>query len=232
LRDVDPANEVPPWGLLPSGKPTTGRPRGRPSATIPAGVARGSGSMSDRRFRAALADYLRIRRALGYKLAKDERTLLNFAEFLEACGAERVTIELALDWVTLRKRRDKTGMEQEMRVALHRRPSRSRCPRVMRWRSVRAQRSVDGGRVGGAIEPRNPNGSGCRRCVTGGRQHCRRRYGRVAGGPRAVGEPRHARQAPCARTGRSRGRPCPSMMPRPGWFAGWRIVGHGPRGER
>jgi hypothetical protein len=30
-----------------------------------------------------------------------------------------------------------------------------RWPRVMRWRSVRAQRSVDRGRVGGAIEPRN-----------------------------------------------------------------------------
>ena len=27
----------------------------------------------------------------------------------------------------------------------------------MRWRSVRAQRSVDRGRVGWAIEPRNPN---------------------------------------------------------------------------
>jgi hypothetical protein len=27
----------------------------------------------------------------------------------------------------------------------------------MRWRSVRAQRSVDRGRAGGAIEPRNPN---------------------------------------------------------------------------
>jgi hypothetical protein len=39
--------------------------------------------------------------------------------------------------------------------ALHRRRSESRWPRVMRWRSVRAQRSVDRGRVGGVIEPRN-----------------------------------------------------------------------------
>jgi integrase len=39
--------------------------------------------------------------------------------------------------------------------ALHRRRSESRWPRVMRWRSVRAQRSVDRGRAGGAIEPRN-----------------------------------------------------------------------------
>ena len=39
--------------------------------------------------------------------------------------------------------------------ALHRRRSELRWPRVMRWRSVRAQRSVDRGRAGGVIEPRN-----------------------------------------------------------------------------
>jgi integrase/recombinase XerD len=89
LRELDPANELPPWGLLPSGKPRTGRPRRRPVDTAPAGL------------RAALADYLRIRRALGYKLTKDERALRNLVAFLEACGAERVTTELALDWATL-----------------------------------------------------------------------------------------------------------------------------------
>lgn len=91
LRELDPANEIPAWGLLPSGKPRTGRPRRRPIDTAPAG------------FRAALADYLRIRRALGYKLTKDERALRNFVAFLEAFGAERVTTELALDWATLPK---------------------------------------------------------------------------------------------------------------------------------
>jgi integrase len=91
LRELDPANEVPPWGLLPSGKPTTGRTRARP---------RDAARLADGRFSAALADYLRIRRALGYKLAKDERPLRNFVEFLEASGAERVTTELALDWAT------------------------------------------------------------------------------------------------------------------------------------
>jgi len=39
--------------------------------------------------------------------------------------------------------------------ALHRRSSDPRWSRVMRWRSARAQRSVDRGRAGGAIEPRN-----------------------------------------------------------------------------
>jgi integrase len=89
LRERDPANEIPPWGLLPSGKPRTGPPRRRPLDTAPAGL------------RAALADYLRIRRTLGYKLTKDERALRNFVAFLEASGAERVTTELALDWATL-----------------------------------------------------------------------------------------------------------------------------------
>jgi integrase len=101
LRSIDPGNEVPSWGLLPSGKPRTGRPRGRPLDTTPGDITRGAAPMADGGFRAALADYLRIRRALGYKLIKDERTLRNFVEFLEASRAERVTIELALDWVTL-----------------------------------------------------------------------------------------------------------------------------------
>src|ERR1022692_290570 len=39
--------------------------------------------------------------------------------------------------------------------ALQRRSSKSRWPRVMRWRPARAQRSVDRGRAGGVIEPRN-----------------------------------------------------------------------------
>jgi integrase len=97
LRELDPANEVPAWGLLPSGKP--GR-AGRRNPIV-SGIALGSGSVAHGGFRAALADYLRIRRALGYKLTKDERALRNFVEFLEASGAERVTTELALDWATL-----------------------------------------------------------------------------------------------------------------------------------
>ena len=89
LRERDPANEIPPWGSLPSGKPRTERPRRRQLDTATDGL------------RAALADYLRIRRAFGYKLTKDERALRNFVAFLETCGAARVTTELALDWATL-----------------------------------------------------------------------------------------------------------------------------------
>jgi hypothetical protein len=89
--------------------------------------------------------------------------------------------------------------------APHRRISDPRWPRVMRWRSVRAQRSVDRGRVGGAVEPRNFLIRGADALNLSGRPCRWRRYARAVGGPCAVGGPRHARQAPCARTGRSRG---------------------------
>ena len=104
----------------------------------------------------------------------------------------------------------------------------------MRWRSVRAQRSVDRGRAGGVIEPRNSiEVQGADAFPSCGRQYCWRRYSRVAGGPCAVGDPRHARRAPCARTGRSRGRPrgvddAPSWMVRGVADQRW----CGPRGER
>lgn len=51
--------------------------------------------------RAALADYLALRRALGYKLVVAERLLGQFLDFLEADGAEVITTELALRWATL-----------------------------------------------------------------------------------------------------------------------------------
>ena len=39
--------------------------------------------------RQALADYLRIRRRLGFKLTADQRLLENFVAFLERAGAVR-----------------------------------------------------------------------------------------------------------------------------------------------
>jgi integrase/recombinase XerD len=51
--------------------------------------------------RAALADYLALRRALGYKLVVTERLLGQFLDFLEADGAEVITTALALRWATL-----------------------------------------------------------------------------------------------------------------------------------
>jgi integrase len=48
-----------------------------------------------------LGDYLRIRRALGYKLVRAEKLLAQFIAFLEARGERVITIENTLAWVTL-----------------------------------------------------------------------------------------------------------------------------------
>ena len=50
------------------------------------------------RVRAAMEDYLRIRRRLGFEMPQDGRLLEGFVDFLEQAGAERITTELALDW--------------------------------------------------------------------------------------------------------------------------------------
>ena len=44
------------------------------------------------------ADYLELRRALGFKLAKEGRLLPDFAAFTEAAGAGTVTVDLAVRW--------------------------------------------------------------------------------------------------------------------------------------
>ena len=48
-----------------------------------------------------LSDYLSIRRALGYKLARAEKLLAQFVAFLEERGEHVITIENTLAWVTL-----------------------------------------------------------------------------------------------------------------------------------
>ena len=51
--------------------------------------------------RQALADYLRIRRRLGFKLEGDQRMLENFVGFLEQASAQRITTDLALMWARM-----------------------------------------------------------------------------------------------------------------------------------
>jgi len=46
-------------------------------------------------------DYLRLRRALGFKLKEDERVLGQLVGYLEAAGAETVSSELAIGWARL-----------------------------------------------------------------------------------------------------------------------------------
>ncbi len=51
--------------------------------------------------RPALADYLAMRRALGYKLQRTEKLLADFIGYVEAADANRVTTDLAVGWATL-----------------------------------------------------------------------------------------------------------------------------------
>jgi integrase len=51
--------------------------------------------------RVSLAEYLAVRRALGYKLEGTERLLGQFLDYLDAIGADQITVELALAWATL-----------------------------------------------------------------------------------------------------------------------------------
>ena len=47
-----------------------------------------------------LADYLALRRALGYKLVDDGRQLAQFVAYLDASDTATVTVATALDWAT------------------------------------------------------------------------------------------------------------------------------------
>ena len=51
--------------------------------------------------RQALADYLAVRRVLGYRLVRAEKLLAQFLAYLETRGESRLTIEAALAWATL-----------------------------------------------------------------------------------------------------------------------------------
>jgi len=51
--------------------------------------------------RDALADYLQLRRRLGFEMPQDGRLLEGFVTFLEQAGAGRITTDLAVDWARL-----------------------------------------------------------------------------------------------------------------------------------
>ena len=67
--------------------------------------------------RAAMEDYLRIRRRLGFEMPQDGRLLEGFVEFLEQAGAERITTELALAWARKPVDAHPHSWRQRLRVA-------------------------------------------------------------------------------------------------------------------
>jgi len=111
-------------------------------------------------------------------------------------------------------KRRTTGMREGNERVLRRRSSESRRPRVMRWRPVRAQRSVDRGACRLAIEPRNWACSGCRRARKQRKATPRAAFSRAASGPRGVEEPEHACDLSMLRTGRAHGHPLVVMVGR------------------
>ena len=48
--------------------------------------------------RQAAEDYLNLRRAVGFKLEKPGRLVLQFADHLDRLGAQEITIDIAVDW--------------------------------------------------------------------------------------------------------------------------------------
>jgi hypothetical protein len=73
--------------------------------------------------RQAPADYLAVRRALGYRLARAEKLLAQFLAFVEHRGEEHLTIETALAWATAPAGADPNWMSRRLcdvrRFAIH-----------------------------------------------------------------------------------------------------------------
>jgi integrase/recombinase XerD len=66
--------------------------------------------------RAALADYLALRRGLGYGLVRDEKLLDQLLDWLEPQGRERITVADALAWVWLPEAASASWLRMRMRV--------------------------------------------------------------------------------------------------------------------
>ena len=66
--------------------------------------------------RTALADYLALRRSLGYKLERSGKLLNQFVAYCEAIGADVVTTELALAWATLPEGASRNWAAQRLSV--------------------------------------------------------------------------------------------------------------------
>jgi len=62
-------------------------------------MADGGAAMS--RLDAQLGDYLRLRRALGYRLEREEQWLRQLLEYLQAAGSDSLTSELTIRWARL-----------------------------------------------------------------------------------------------------------------------------------
>jgi integrase/recombinase XerD len=72
--------------------------------------------MSEHPLRAALTDYLAVRRCLGFKLTRDGLLLEQFVAFCEHAGVDRVTSEVAMAWVTSPHKASASWMSMRLTV--------------------------------------------------------------------------------------------------------------------
>jgi integrase/recombinase XerD len=63
---------------------------------------------------AHVADYLRLRRALGFKLAEPGHVLPQFVAWLEGTGSEAITAEAAITWARLPQGRDPVTLSHRL----------------------------------------------------------------------------------------------------------------------
>ena len=82
--------------------------------------------------RQALADYLAVRRALGYRLARAEKLLAQFLAFVEDRGEEHLTIETALAWATAPAGADPNWMSRRISCQVDHAERRRTCTRRKR----------------------------------------------------------------------------------------------------
>jgi integrase/recombinase XerD len=66
--------------------------------------------------RIALGDYLALRRSLGYKLERAGELLADFVTCAETAGADRITIDLAVQWAMLAADTDSGWRAQRLGV--------------------------------------------------------------------------------------------------------------------
>jgi integrase/recombinase XerD len=66
--------------------------------------------------RAGVSEYLELRRSLGFRLKKDERLLLDFADFMDRRHAARITVKLAVEWAQQPESTDQNYLAGRLRA--------------------------------------------------------------------------------------------------------------------
>ena len=75
--------------------------------------------------RQALADYLAVRRVLGYRLVRAEKLLAQFLAYVEDRDEDHLTTETALAWATLSPEAHRSWASARLSV-VRRSPARDR----------------------------------------------------------------------------------------------------------